>query len=159
MKKYLYIYLVTIVALFNFTSCLEAGLDDLPTYSETEIKAINFEYRWSVPENENDPWAGEKLQVKTLATKATIKDGIIECEITIPAASGTFTEEERSKVTLKKLNAYVTISPGASIKPVGNTPILGKLGDFSQAEMVYEVIAADGKNKQNWKLIINKFSK
>lgn len=159
MKKIFIICVSIIMVTVGFSSCLESGLDDLETYSETKITAINFEYRWTVPENPNDPWAGEKLQVKTLTTKATITDGKIECTLTVPAASGTFSEEERAKVSLQNLNAYVTISPGATIKPNGTTPVLGKLGDFSQQNLSYTVIAADGKNKQDWALVITGFSK
>lgn len=159
MKKNIILSSVLILIMMCLSSCLESGLDDLDTYSETEIKAINFEYRWSIAENPDDPWAGEKMQVKTLSTKANIADGVIECEITVPAASGTFTEEERNKVTLSNLNAYVTISPGASISPNGDSPMLGKSGDFSKPDISYKVTAADGKNKQDWKLVIKDFTK
>lgn len=159
MKKIFIICISIIMMMVSFTSCLESGLDDLETYSETKVTAINFEYRWTVPENPNDPWAGEKLQVKTLTTKATFSEGKIECEITVPAALGTFTEEVRNNVTLQNLNAYVTISPGATISSNGSTPVLGKLGDFTQSNMSYNVIAADGKNKQDWVLLITGFNK
>lgn len=159
MKKFIISCISFIMIVVCFSSCLESGLDDLETYSETKITAINFEYRWTVPENPNDPWAGEKLQVKTLTTKATFSDGRIECEITVPAASGTFTAEERAKVSLQNLNAYVTISPGSTIRPNGSTPVLGNLGDFSQSDMSYNVTAADGKNKQDWVLVITGFNK
>ncbi|WP_108821641.1 hypothetical protein [Dysgonomonas sp. Marseille-P4361] len=159
MKKNSILSLILVIMVACFPSCLESGLDDLPTYSETEVKAINFEYRWAIPENVYDPWAGEKMQVKTLTTKANFADGVIECEITVPAASGTFTEEVRSKVSLDNLIAYVTISPGASIAPNGSSPMLGKAGDFSKADMSYKVTAADGKNKQDWKLVIKSFIK
>ncbi len=141
------------------TSCLKAGLGELETYSETKITAINFEYRWMVADNPSDPWAGEKLQVKTLTTAATITDGRIECVITVPPASGTFTEAERAKVTLQNLNAYVTLSPGASITPNGSSPVLGTVGDFSQGGLSYHVTAADGKNEQNWDLQITSLVK
>lgn len=159
MKKIFIICISIIMVIVSFLSCLESGLDDVDTYSETKVTAINFEYRWMVPENPNDPWAGEKLQVKTLTTKATITDGRIECEITVPAASGTFTEEERAKVSLQNLSAYMTISPGATIRPNGSAPALGKRGDFSQSNMSYNVIAADNKNKQDWALVITAFNK
>lgn len=145
--------------LFSMSSCLESGLDELDTYSDANITAINFEYRWTVPENTSDPWAGDKLQVKTLTTSSTFADEVIECVITVPAASGTFNATEREKVALNNLNAYVTISPGASIEPIGTTPVLGKIGDFTQSSMSYQVISADKKNKKTWQLVIKSFSK
>ena len=42
------------------SSCLTAGLDDdLPVYTEAEVTAFNFEYRWTIQEG-----ISEKLQVK-----------------------------------------------------------------------------------------------
>ncbi|WP_419031823.1 DUF5018-related domain-containing protein [Dysgonomonas gadei] len=159
MKKIFIICISIIMIIVSFPSCLESGLHDVETYSETKVTAINFEYRWMVQENPNDPWAGEKLQVKTLTAKTIFTDGKIECEITVPAASGTFTAEQRDKVSLQSLIAYMTISPGASVRSNGSAPTLGKLGDFSQSNMSYNVVAADGINKQDWVLVITAFNK
>lgn len=159
MKKNFINCISIIMIIACFPSCLESDLGDLDTYSETKVTAINFEYRWMVSENPSDPWAGEKLQVKTLTTKAIIKDGKIECQITVPAASGTFTQAERAKVSLQNLTAYMTISPGATIRPNGSAPVLGQRGDFSQSNISYTVIAADNKNKQDWALVITGFNK
>ena len=83
------------------SSCLTAGLDDdLPVYTEAEVTAFNFEYRWTIQEG-----ISEKLQVKTLTaqTKINQAEGLIECAITVPKVSGTFTEEVRNQVSLSKL--------------------------------------------------------
>lgn len=143
----------------SFSSCLEYGLEDLETYTDTKITAINFEYRWMVPENPNDEWSSEKLQVKTMSTQAVITDGVISCTITVPTASGTFTEEVRNNVTLQNILAYVTVSPGATIVPNGDAPVLGHKGDFGKQNLSYKVISADGKNKQDWELVIDNFNK
>lgn len=145
--------------MLSFNSCLESGLDELETYTDTKITAINFEYRWMVPENANDPWSGEKLQVKTLTTQAQIKDGVVKCEITVPNVSGTFNEQVRNSVTLQNIIAYLTISPGATVKAVGSTPALGHKGDFSKSDLKYKVISADGRNQQEWQLVIESFNK
>ena len=139
------------------SSCLTAGLDDdLPVYTEAEVTAFNFEYRWTIQEG-----ISEKLQVKTLTaqTKINQAEGLIECAITVHKVSGTFTEEVRNQVSLSKLIGYATISTAASIAPVGSAPVLGKVGDFSQSDMVYEVTAADNKNKKQWRLVITSFTK
>ena len=159
MKTKLFIYISMLTFTLSLSSCLESGLGELDTYSDANITAINFEYRWAILDNPNDTWADEKLQVKALTTSSTFSEGTIECAITVPVASGTFTEAERAKVSLSNLNAYVTISPGATIKPIGNSPVLGKLGDFSISEISYEVISADNKNKKVWKLVIKGFTK
>ena len=83
----------------------------------------------------------------------------VTCTITVPAVNGAFTREVRDKVALNNLNAYCTISTAATITPVGDTPVLGKIGDFSKSDMQYEVVAADGKTKKIWKLIIGGFNK
>lgn len=67
---------------------------------------------------------------------------------------GVFTSEIRDKVTLSNLNAYCTISTAATITPIGDTPVLGKIGDFSKSDMQYEVVAADGKTKKPGNLLL-----
>ena len=149
-------YLLLLFATVSFSSCLEGGLDDLPVYDEANIKSIKFEYRWMVKEG-----TGEKLAVKSLPTRYDIDEGAstITCDITVPEASGIFTEAVRSNVSLKNLNAFCSISTAATMKPLGSAPVLGKIGDFSQQNMEYEVTAADGKTKKVWKLIISGFHK
>lgn len=44
--KYLKCILLFFVCM-SFFSCLESGLEDLPSYEDADIKAFTFEYRWS----------------------------------------------------------------------------------------------------------------
>lgn len=158
MKRLIFIkYLLMSLLCTCLSSCLTAGLDDdLPVYTEAEVTAFNFEYRWAIQEG-----ISEKMQVKTLTTKTLINndEGLIECTITVPKASGTFTDEVRSQVSLSNIVGYATISTAASIAPIGSAPVLGKVGDFSQSDLVYEVTAADNKNKKQWRLVITGLSK
>lgn len=148
-------YIILFLACLSFTSCLTSGLDELPAYEEADIKAFTFEYRWMVKEG-----ISEKLRVQKMNTEVTIgEDNTVTCKITVPAANDVFTQEERAKVTLSNLNAYCTISTAATITPIGDAPVLGKIGDFSKPDMQYEVVAADGKTRKNWKLIISSFNK
>lgn len=141
------------IGLFYLSSCLTAGLDDdLPTYDEAEVLSFNFEYRWSVTEG-----TSEKLQVITLDTATTIDDGTIYCKITVPGTTTAFTAEEKAKVTLNNIVGYCSISTAATIKPLGNSPVLGIIGDFSQSGISYQVTSADGKNKKIWNLVIEDF--
>lgn len=147
------IYTVSIMFILSLSSCLKHGLDDdLPVFTDADITAFNFEFRWLINEG-----GSEKLQVKNLTTATTITDGMISCSIVVPPASGTFTEAVRAQVTLAALNGYATISPAASITPKGNTPVLGKVGDYAKQDMAYQVTAADGKTTKEWKLTIVEF--
>lgn len=149
-------YVMLFFACLTFSSCLKSGLEDLPSYEDADIKAFTFEYRWMVKEGES-----EKLRVQKMDVDVNIDDTntTVTCNITVPEVNGVFTSEIRDKVTLSNLNAYCTISTAATITPIGDTPVLGKIGDFSKSDMQYEVVAADGKTKKTWKLIIGGFNK
>lgn len=149
-------YILLLLTCMSFSSCLESGLDDLPAYDEADIKAFTFEYRWMIKEG-----TSEKLRVQKMSTDVNIDvdNTTVTCNITVPTVNGAFTQEVRDKVTLSNLNAYCTISTAATITPVGDTPVLGKIGDFSKSNMQYEVVAADGKNRKTWKLVIAGFNR
>lgn len=152
-----YIFLLAIIILPFFTSCLTAGLEELPVYEDAEITNFRFEYRWSQKEGTSDV-----LKVKPLTVNATInkdKQEVI-CRITVPSTdSQGFTEAIRNQVSLSNIVGFCTISTAATIHPLGTSPALGKPADFSQSNMSYEVIAADKKTKKTWKLVIESFNK
>ena len=58
--KYLKCILLFFVCM-SFSSCLESGLEDLPSYEDADIKAFTFEYRWMVKEGDS-----EKLRVQKM---------------------------------------------------------------------------------------------
>ena len=132
-------------------SCINSNLDDIESYTDSKITDINFEYRWVT---------GDQLHVKSLnvAKSVDATTNTVECTITVPKADNTFTEEIRNGVTLSNICGYMTLSTGATLKPVGNAPNMGIIADFSGKEYNYEVIAADG-TKSAWKLKINDFKK
>lgn len=148
-------YVLLLFTCLSFSSCLTSGLDELPAYEDADIKDFTFEYRWMVKEG-----SSEKLRVQKLNTEVTLgENNTVTCQITVPAANDVFTQDIRSQVTLSNLNAYCTISTAATITPIGDTPVLGKIGDFSKSDMQYEVVAADGKTRKVWKLVISNFKK
>lgn len=152
-------YLLFIFVCTSLTSCLEAGLEDLPTYTDTDITAFTFEYRWMVKEG-----TSEKLRVQKMDTDVKIdkEKNTVTCDITVPAVGKgiqEFTDEVREKVVLTALTGWCKLSVAAKIAPLGDAPVLGKIGDFSKKDMQYEVTAADGKTKKVWKLIITGFHK
>ena len=153
MKKTINSFLA-LISIFIFSSCMNQGLDDLPTYSEAEISNIKFEYRW---------WdeANKKMRVQELTTNRSIdKDNAqIDCELIVPPVNNTFKAEIREKVTLGNLAASVDISTAARLQPVDDSPMLGVPADFSKKKMSYKVTAADGKTVKVWEITITDFNK
>lgn len=152
MKKLINVTLL-IFLLCTVSSCLKSGLDDLATYNEAEITNLNFEYRW---------WDESKAQmaVITLTTeKQILKDeSLITCKLTVPQASGSFTDAVRQNVSLSSLIAYMDLSTAARVTPLNGAPKLGNPGNFSAKEFKYLVTAADG-TKREWTIKITDFAK
>ena len=143
----------TVLLLFligTVSSCLKSGLDDLEAYNEAEITNLNFEYRW---------WdeAKDQMAVKTLNIEKQ-DDNLITCKLTVPTASGSFTDAVRQNVSLSNLIAYIDLSTAARIMPLNGAPKLGSPGDFSAKEFKYQVTAADG-TKREWTIKITDFVK
>lgn len=152
MNKLKITFIILLAAIFS--SCLTSNLDDLPTYSDSDIINVKFEYRWSIKEGTSD-----KLVVKSLPTDYAVdKDkNEVTCIVTVPEADDVFTEEIRSKVALNNIIAYTTISSAAVIKPIGDSPVLGKPGDWTSPNE-YDVTAANGDN-QRWTIKVVEFKK
>ena len=114
---------------------------------------MNFEYRW---------WdeAKDQMAVKTLNIEKQISkdDNLITCKLTVPTASGSFTDAVRQNVSLSNLIAYIDLSTAARIMPLNGAPKLGSPGDFSAKEFKYQVTAADG-TKREWTIKITDFVK
>lgn len=152
MKKLVNIILLVFL-MGTVSSCLKSGLDDLPTYNEAEITNLNFEYRWwDEPHNQ--------MAVKTLTIDKQIlkEDNLITCKVTVPAASGSFTDAVRQEVSLSNLIGYMDLSTAARIKPLNGAPKLGSPGDFSAKEFKYLVTAGDGTERE-WTIRITDFVK
>ncbi len=152
MKKLINAILL-IFLMCTVSSCLKSGLDDLETYNEAEITNLNFEYRW---------WdeANNQMAVKPLNTeKQILKDeSLLTCKVTVPGASGSFTEAIRQSISLSSLIAYMELSTAARIAPMNGAPKLGNPGDFSAKEFKYLVTAADGSQRE-WTIRITEFVK
>lgn len=131
------------------------GLDELPVFDEANITSINFETRWVDPQTNS--FRVQQLTVTNLAIDPT--ENTIEFKLVVPAQSSTFPSDVRSQVALNKLVMICNISNAATIKPIGTTPVPGTIGDFSQSNLNYEVIAADGKTKKEWTIKILEFIK
>jgi hypothetical protein len=161
MKKIInYKFLIfAIGVLFSFTSCLKSGLDELPAFEDTEIANIFFEHRFLDP---NDKWTDgssivqfQRLEVtKEIKTNESAAEDSVIVTLSVPKPSGSFTTEERQKVTLENMVCYMNISTAAKIEPLDGAPVLGKPGDFTSPRK-YKITAADGKTTRIWVIKVN----
>ena len=104
MNKLKITFIILLAAIFS--SCLTSNLDDLPTYSDSDIINVKFEYRWSVKEGTSD-----KLRVKMLTTDYVVNEesNEVTCKVTVPNADANFPDEIRREITLNNIIGYTTI--------------------------------------------------
>lgn len=136
-------------------SCLEAGLDELPVYTEADITDFRFEYRYDNPDK-IWPDGSNVIEFVRLTTEKQVFDNEkmeISLTVRVPTAGGTFSEDEREKVFLSNLVGYCYISTAASVKPIEGSPKLGASGDYS-FPVRYMITAADGKTSKIWTIHI-----
>lgn len=164
MKKYSYI--AFLLVLFSFTSCLTGGMEDLPAFEENEITGIQrVEYRYVSDDVSNA--SGQKIVKKVELTRSKVdideEAGTVSIEITVPAATGSFPETERTKCSLKNTDGengicvMASLSTAARLSPVEGAPALGTPGDWSKPNK-YVVTAANGSTK-TWTIQVTKFVK
>lgn len=138
MKK---IFICFIIILFAgiTSSCLKSNLEDLPAFKDADITSFSFEYRWI---------ADGVVNIKSLSNDAVInvETSTVVNTVTIPDASGEFTEAVRNQVTLSNLVGSCHISTAAKIEPQNGAAKLGVPGNFS-GSLQYKVTAADGTTK------------
>ncbi|MDR1455292.1 MAG: hypothetical protein LBJ01_06550 [Tannerella sp.] len=137
------------------TSCLTAGLDDLPAFEEAEITDVRFEFRYKDPASLGidgepiDRWVNLTVSDRVISAEAAT----VACTLQVPAADGPFTEALRGQVSLSGLVGKFYLSTAAKIEPVEGAPVLGIPGDFS-APRKYKVTAADGKTSKIWTVTV-----
>lgn len=148
-------WLLLLLCTIFMTSC---DWEDLPVYEEAEISAVQFYYRWA--SDAKDPITGEPVvKEQRLSTSSNVDSdaAVIEATVTVPSASGDFTETVRSQVSTNKLWGQVTVSTAARITPVDGSADLGTPDDWSQ-DRKFSVMAADGTTKV-WTIRIVEFNK
>jgi hypothetical protein len=137
------------------SSCLEAGLEELPLFDEADITDFRFEYRYDDPEKVW-PDGSKVIDYTRLTTENQLVDkdaGSIVVTLRVPEAGGTFSEVERAKVTLTNIVGYCYLSTAATIEPIEGAPKLGSPGNFS-SPVKYRVTAADGKIVKIWMITV-----
>ena len=146
-------WLLVLLCLPFVSSCK----DDLEAYEEAEITSVGAYHRYYT--TEKDALTGEfKVAEKELEKSNSINEdeAVVTATFTVPAASGSFTDAERAKVSLNKLVVYFNVSTAARVTPLDGSPKLGAPGDWT-SERRYSVIAANG-TKKTWtvKVVLNK---
>ena len=132
--------------------------EDLPAYEEAEISAVQLYHRWA--STDKDPITGEPVvKEKRLNCSSAVdsENAVIKVTVTVPAASGDFTEAVRNQVALNKLWGQVTVSTAARITPINGTANLGTPDDWTQ-ERKFSVKAANG-NTKIWTIKVVSFTK
>lgn len=135
------------------TSCLEGGLEDLPTYTGNEITSLQGVY-YRYYSTEVIPGSGEVAVNQVSLTVSDIQldptNATLNCTASLPTD---FSESQAGDFSMNKLIVVVNISAAAIIEPVGEAPALGTPGDWSKPNQ-YRVIAANGDEK-TWTIAVN----
>lgn len=160
-----------------FSSCLTNERAKLDLYDGTEITSFSLEYRYSIVPKSPDPDGKDGLpqmrvvnieadittndpNVSSASSLANPPEGSELNSITLtpylPRVRGTFTQAEQDKISNTQIWGVTSISPGATIIPMGDAPRLGVPGDFS-APRQYKVISANGESKI-WTLLVAPFN-
>lgn len=148
-------WVLLLVCLPLLNSC---DWEDLPSYEDAEISAVQFYYRWA--SDEKDPITQEpivKEQRLNSSSEVNSEAGTINVTVTVPEASGDFTETIRNQVSTNPLWGQVTVSTAARITPIEGSAALGTPDDWSQ-ERKFSVQAANG-NVKVWTIKIIQLTK
>lgn len=148
-------YLLILGMALTLSSCLKYGLEDnLPKFKEALITEAFMEYRFEDPTATSGGSPVVRNVTLTLTQKqfkrkentpgATLDSLLFN--VTVPAASGTFTAAEKAKVSRNRLVFMSNISPAATMEPLEGAPLPGIPGDFSQPRK-YKITAANGDNR------------
>ncbi|MCF3107356.1 hypothetical protein LL912_01055 [Niabella sp. CC-SYL272] len=162
MKKITYILWMSWIVM-GTSSCLKAGLDeDLPKFRDALMSDVFMEYVYETAGTGASPVVkavsmnlSGKAFKKREDTGAAVDSAVFT--VSVPGASGTFTAEERAKVTTANLSFMCNISTAATMEPVDGAPRPGVPGDFSQPRK-YRITAADGSSRE-WVVRIASFIK
>ena len=159
MKKLKYLFLIFILT--NLTSCLEAGLEDLPTFDGNAITAVRLvEYRYKGTQSSGV--SGEPyLERQALGhTEQLDKEArTLNIQVTVPASNedSEFTAAKRAECSVQNIVIGLSIETAARISPMNGAPTLGVPGDWSKPNK-YQVTAANG-SKAEWTITVTDFVK
>ena len=152
------IQLLGLLSLFMLmmNSCLKKDLPEYENWDLNNIDNVYVEYRYEGSKIMNGKPVVEYQRLNVQKTVNT-STNTIELTVEVPAATGSFTQEVRNKVSQSSLWVYTDISTAAKIAPVGDTPKLGDPADLTK-ELRYQVTAANGTPK-TWIIKTTSFKK
>lgn len=152
MKKYIYIFVTMLMAVFT-TSCLESGLEDIESYDGCDI--TSGEIYWRYYGTSEIPGSGE-TQVKQVRLARAISSDTESNTFKIRYVTGNLPADQVGAFTQSNVVIAVTISTASTIKPIEGSPKLGVPGDWSKPNK-YEVTAANGAKKV-WTIIVEPYN-
>lgn len=156
MRKYIHFLLVVLA--MGVVSCQKD--EGSSTYEENDIVAVQgVEYHYVFEQTNNSGTQKAVKHINLTMDKSDInkETNSITIEVTVPASSESFPDEERAKVSLNNLAVVVGISTAAKVYPIADAPKLGVPGDWSKPNK-YRVEAANG-NSSEWTIQVTTLNK
>ena len=155
MKRYSFLLLAVLFSVC-FSSCLKEGLEEGELSTECDVTNIHFEHRWAT-----EMFAPGMYQLNfvemSVEKNIDTENCVVEVEITVPAVSDTYPQEQYDATTLSNIACSFEVSRAASVKPLAGAPVLGELGDYTQ-DWTYRVTSASGEYK-DWVVKVVSFTK
>lgn len=134
------------LSVVSFTSCLKAGLDDFPAYTEANITTVNkVEYRY-ISSSISGASGQPIVKFVELSRQAAIDAKQASINITVTKPSN-FPADQQNALSAEKLVVVVGLSTAARLTPIGDAPLMGVPGNWSKPNR-YLVTAADGTKKE-----------
>lgn len=140
----------------SLTSCLRHDLPAYPLWNGDLITNAYLEYRYN---SGQDYWGNPVVAYQRMQVNASIDttNNTVTLDVTVPPASGSFSDSIRNMVTQSTLWPYFDISTAATMASSGTSPKPGFETDFTKPQ-TYVITAADGQ-KRNWTVIVKSFTK
>jgi hypothetical protein len=149
MKKILQLIIVAFASASFLSSCLKHNLPETKDSNQNNIADFIYYYKYAdtTVVNAGTPNEQKNVSVRTITLNytKTISNDTIYVKPTLPAAMPL---SIKVKISLTNIWATANIPNAARIDPVGEAPVLGTPGNYSQP-VTYKVTAANGSSK-NW---------
>ena len=101
MKKYTILLLLPLFSML-FTSCLKEGLDEGILSTECDVTNVHFEHRWATEMSTPGMYQLNFIEMTVNRTIDT-ENCVIDVQITVPAVSATYPQEQRDATTLSNM--------------------------------------------------------
>jgi hypothetical protein len=149
MKKILQLIIVAFASASFLSSCLKHNLPETKDSNQNNISDFIYYYKYAdtTVVNAGTPNEQKNVSVRTITLNytKTISNDTIYVKPTLPASMPL---SLKVKMSLTNIWATANIPNAARIDPIGEAPVLGTPGNYSQP-VTYRVTAANGTSK-NW---------